>query len=107
MMLSRGESTMTEANEMVRSYMNAAGAVSAAIAEHNRKSMQLSAASALRSLEYLAGLVRVKTGIEAIEVSGAHCRNQLNTLGDFTDSLVDLARKMRGICLAPSERGGA
>ena len=33
---------MTEAREMGRSYMKAAGAASAAIAEHNRKSMQLS-----------------------------------------------------------------
>jgi hypothetical protein len=45
--------------------------------------------------------------MDAIEVSGAHYRNQLNALGDFTDGLVDLSRKMRSICLASSEREGA
>ena len=79
----------------------------ATIADHNRKSMQLSGASALRSFEYLARLAGAKTGIEAIEVSGAHYRNQLNALGEYTDNLVDLARKMRSICLAPSEREGS
>ena len=98
---------MTGAREMGRLYMKAAGAASAAIAEHNRKSMQVSGASALRSFEYLTGLARAKTGMEAIEVSGAHCRNQLNALGDFTDSFVALPRKMRSICLGPSEREGS
>ena len=98
---------MTEAREMGRSYMKAAGAAVATIADHNRKSMQLSGASALRSFEYLARLAGAKTGIEAIEVSGAHYRNQLNALGEYTDNLVDLARKMRSICLAPSEREGS
>jgi hypothetical protein len=98
---------MTEAREIGRSYMKAAGAASAAIAEHNRKSIQLFGASALRSFNYLTGLARAKTGMEAIELSGAHYRNQLNALGDFTDGLVDLSRKMRSICLAPSEREGA
>ena len=73
---------MTKAREMGRSYMKAAGAASAAIAEHNRKGVQLFGASALRSFEYLTGLARAKTGLEAIEASGAHCRNQLNALGD-------------------------
>ena len=95
---------MTEARAMGRSYMKAAGAAVATIADHNRKSMQLSGASALRSFEYLTRLAGAKTGIEAIEVSGAHYRNQLKMLGEHTDGLVDLARKMRGICLAPSER---
>jgi hypothetical protein len=45
--------------------------------------------------------------MDAIEVSGAHCRNQLNAIGDFTDGLVDLARKMRSIFIVPSEREGA
>ena len=98
---------MTEAREMGRLYMKAADAAVTTIADHNRKSMHLSGASALRSFEYWARLAGAKTGIEAIEVSAAHCRHQLSALGDFTDSLVDLARKMRGICLAPSERGGA
>ncbi|MGY2908740.1 hypothetical protein [Bradyrhizobium sp. URHC0002] len=35
---------MTEAREMGRSYMKAAGAAAATIADHNRKSMQLSGA---------------------------------------------------------------
>ena len=98
---------MTEAREMGRSYMKAAGAAVATIADHNRKSMQLSGTSALRSFEYLARLAGAKTGIEAIEVSGAHYRNQLNALGEYSENLVDLARKMRGICLAPSEREGS
>ena len=98
---------MTEAREMGRSYTKAAAAASAAIAEHNRRSMQWSGASALRLFEYLSGLARAKTGLEAIEASGAHCRNQLNAICDFTDGLVDLARKMRSICLVPSEREGA
>ena len=98
---------MTEAREMGRSYMKAAGAAVATIADHNRKSMQLSGTSALRSFEYLARLAGAKTGMEAIEVSGAHYRNQLNALGEYSENLVDLARKMRGICLAPSEREGS
>ena len=92
---------------MGRLYMKAAGTAVAAIADHNRKSMQLSGASALRSFEYLARLAGAKTGIEAIEFSGAHYRNRLNALGEYTDDLVDLARKMRRICLDPSEREGS
>ena len=95
---------MTEAREVGRSYMKAAGAAAATIADHNRKSMHLSGASALRSFEYLARLAGAKTGMEAIEVSGAHYRNQLDALGEYSANLVDLARKMRGICFAPSER---
>jgi hypothetical protein len=97
---------MTEAREMGRRYIKAAGTAVATIADHNRKSMQLSGASALRSFEYLARLAGVKTGMEAIEVWGAHYRNQLNALGEYADNLVDLARKMRSICVAPSEREG-
>lgn len=98
---------MTEAREMGRSYMKFAGAAAATIADHNRKSMQLSGASALISFNYLTRLAGAKTGMEAIEVSGAHYRNQLSALGDFTDNFVDLARKMRSICCAPSEREAA
>jgi hypothetical protein len=98
---------MMETREISRLYMKAAGNAVATIADHNRKSMQLSGAGALRSFEYLARLAGAKTGIEAIEVSGAHYRNQLNALGDYTDNLVDLARKMRTICLDPSEREGS
>jgi len=87
--------------------MKFAGAAAATIADHNRKSMQLSGASALRSFEYFTRIASAKTGMEAIEVSGAHYRNQLNMLGEHTENLVDLARKMRSICLAPSEREGS
>jgi hypothetical protein len=95
---------MTEAREIGRLYMKAAGTAVTTIAD---KSMQLSGASALSSLEYLARLAGVKTGMEAIEVSGAHYRNQLNAFGEYTDNLIDLAREMRRICLAPSEREGS
>jgi Phasin protein len=98
---------MMETREMGRLYMKAAGNAVATIADHNRKSMKLSGASAMRSFEYLAQLASAKTGIEAIEVSGAHYRNQLNALGEYTDNFVDLARKMRRMCLDPSEREGS
>jgi hypothetical protein len=98
---------MTEAREIGRPYMKAAGAAFATIADHNRKTMQLSGASALKSLEYLTRLAGAKTGMEAIETSSAHCRDQLNALGEYTDNLVDLAREMRSICLASSERQGS
>jgi len=87
--------------------MKFAGAAAATIADHNRKSMQLSGASALRSFEYFTRIASAKTGMEAIEVSGAHYRNQLSALGDFMDNFVDLTRKIRGICQAPSERDAA
>ena len=98
---------MTEARETGRLYMKAADAAVTSIADHNRKSMHLSGASAFRSFEYLARLAGAKTGMEAIEVSGAHYRNQLDALGEYSKNLVDLAREMRGICLAPSEREGS
>jgi hypothetical protein len=98
---------MTEAREIGRLYMKAAGTTVTTIADYNRKSMQLSGASALSSLEYLARLAGVKTGMEAIEVSSTHYRNQLNALCEYTDNLIDLAREMRSICLAPSEAKGA
>ena len=101
------EARMTDAREKRQLYMRAADAAVTTIADHNRKSMQLSGASAMRSFEYLGRLAGAKTGMEAIEVSGAHYRNQLNMLGEHTENLVDLARKMRSICLAPSEREGA
>jgi hypothetical protein len=90
-----------ETREMGRLFVKAAGTAVTTIASHNRKSMQLSGTSALRSFEYLARLASVKNGMEAIEVSGAHYRNQLNALGEYTDNLIDLARGMRSICLAP------
>ena len=98
---------MMDSREMGRLYMKGAGNAVATIADHNRKSLQLSGASALRSFVYLARLAGVKTGIEAIEVSGAHYRNQLNALGEYTDNFVDHARKMRRMCLDPSEREGS
>ena len=54
---------MTEAREIGRSYMKAAGTAVTTIADHNRKSMQLSGASALRSFEYLARLA----GVSAVD----------------------------------------
>jgi hypothetical protein len=98
---------MMETREMGRLYMKAAGNAVATIADHNRKSMKLSGASAMRSFECLAQLAGAKTGIEVIEFSGAHYRNQLNALGEYTDNFVDLARKMRRMCLDPSEREGS
>ena len=97
---------MTEAREIGRMYMKAASAAVTTIADHNRKSMQLSRASALRSFEYAARLAGVKTGMEAIEASGAHYRNQLNALGEYTDNFIDLARELRNICLTPLKRDG-
>ena len=40
----------------------------------------MSGASALSSFEYIARLAGAKTGLEVIEISGAHYRNQLNVL---------------------------
>lgn len=98
---------MTEAREIGRAYMKAAGAAVTTIADHNRKSVQLSGTSALRSFVFLARLADAKTGIEAIEATGTHYRNHLSALGEYMDNFIDFVRKMRIICLAPSERGGA
>lgn len=95
---------MTETREMSRLYMEATSNVVGAVADHNLKSMKLSGASALGSFEYCAQLAGAKTGMEVIEFSGAYYRNQLNALADRTDNLIDLARKMRRMCLDPSER---
>ena len=53
---------MMETREMGRSYMKVAGNAVATIADHNRKNMKLSGASALRSFEYLAQLLARKLG---------------------------------------------
>lgn len=98
---------MMDSREMGRLYMKGACNAVATVADHNRKSLQLSDASALRSFVYSARLAGAKTGIEAIEVSGAHYRNQLNALGEYTGNFVDLACKMRRKCLDPSEREGS
>ena len=98
---------MMETREMGRVYMKAANNVAGIIAGYNFKGLQMSRASALNSFEYLTRLAGAKTGMEAIEVSGAHYRNQLSALGEYTDNLVDLARKMRSMCLDPSEREGS
>lgn len=92
-----------ETREIGNLYAKAAGTAVTAIADHNHKSMQLSGASALRSFEYIARLASVKTGLEAVEVSNAHYRNQLKALCDYGDNLVDLTRKMRSIRLTSSE----
>ena len=85
---------MMDSREMGWLYMKGVGNAVATIADHNRKSLQLSDASALRSFVYLARLAGAKTGIEAIEVSGAHYRNQLNALGvEVRRTNCDLARR--------------
>ena len=59
----------------------------------------VSGASALRFFDYLTRLSGAKTGMEAIEISGAHYRNQLTALGEYADNVIDFAREMRAICL--------
>jgi hypothetical protein len=98
---------MIDPREMSLLYKKAAGSTVVAIADYNRRSMQASGASALRSFDYLTRLAGAKTGMEAIEISGAHYRNQLTALGEYADHLVDLAREMRAICLDRSERSGS
>lgn len=98
---------MMETRDISRLYMKTASTAVETIADYNLKSMKLASASALRSFEYLAQLAGAKTGMEVIEFSAAHYRNRLNALGDRTDNLVDLARKMRMMCLDPSGREGS
>jgi hypothetical protein len=88
-------------------YKKAAGSTVVAIADYNRRSMRVSGASALRSFDYLTRLAGAKTGMEAIEISGAYYRNQLIALGEYADHFVDLAREMRAISLDRSERSGS
>jgi hypothetical protein len=85
--------------------MKAASNVTRTITGHNLKGMKLSGDSALRSFEYVARLAGSKTGLEMIECSGAHYRNQLNVLGDYADDFVDLASKMRKMWQDPSIAG--
>lgn len=96
-----------DTRDISRFYMKTASTAVGAIADYNLKSMKLAGASALRSFEYLSQLAGAKTGMEAIEVSGAHYRNQLSALGDRTDDLVDFARKMRMMCLDSAKREGS
>ena len=95
---------MMETREMDRVYMKAANNVAGIIAGYNFKSLQMSRASALSSFEYLTRPAGAKTGMEAIEVSGAHYRNQLDVLRGYTDDLVDVAFKMRSMWQDRSER---
>ncbi|HMM87626.1 phasin family protein [Bradyrhizobium sp.] len=81
-------------SEMGRLCLDSASSVARAVADHNLKNMRLSSDNALRSLEYVTQLADAKTGLEVIALSGAHCQNQLNVLGGYTDNLVDLIRKM-------------
>lgn len=96
-----------DSREMSLLYKKAAGSTVVAIAGYNRRSMRVSGASALRSFDYLTRLAGAKTGMEAIEISCAHYRNQLAALGEYADNVVDLAREMRAICLDRSERSGS
>jgi hypothetical protein len=96
---------MTEAREIGRLYMNAASNVVTAIADHSRKTVQLAGNKAFQSFAHLARLAGAKTGMEAIEVSDAYYRNhQIGALGQHANNLIDLTRRMRSVCLAPSER---
>jgi hypothetical protein len=95
---------MTEAQTIGRLYVNAASDVVAAIADHSRKTVQLAGNNTLQSFAYLARLAGAKTGMEAIEVSDAYYRNQIVALGQHANNLIDLTRRMRSICLVPSER---
>jgi len=85
---------MTKASEMGRLCMNAASNVAGTLAEHNLKSMKLSSNGTRRALEYVAQLVGAKTAREVIELSGAHCRGQLNVLGCHTGNLIALVYKI-------------
>jgi hypothetical protein len=99
--------SIIEARALGPSYVKAAGTAITTIADYNRKCMQLSGASTLRSFEYLARLAVVKTGAEGIEVSGTHYRTQLNTFANIPITLIGLAREMRSVYLASSEREGS
>lgn len=81
-------------SEMGRLCLDSASNVVLAVADHNLKNMKLSSDNALRSFEYMTRIADARTGLEVIALSGAHCHNQLNVLGGYTDNLVDLIRKM-------------
>jgi len=93
-----------ETREIGRLCMNAMSNVAGTIADHNLKSMRLSGDSTLRSFEYMTQLAGARTGLDVIELSGAHCRNQLNVLGCYTGDIVDLVWRCRGTWQNPSER---
>ena len=84
---------MMETREMGRLCMHAASNVVGTIADHNLKSMRLSIANTLRSFEYAAQLAGAKTGAEVMELSSAHCLDQLNVLRCCFDDIVDLVCK--------------
>jgi hypothetical protein len=98
---------MMETRGMDRLYMKAANNVADIIAGYNFKSLQMSRASALSSFEYMARLAGSKTGLEVIKNSEALYRNQLDVLRGYTDDLVDLAFKKRGMRQDRSEREGS
>jgi hypothetical protein len=80
--------------EMGRLCLESASSVACAVADHNLRNMKLSSDNALRSFVYMTQLADAKTGLQVIALSGAHCHNQLNVLGGYTENLVDLIRKM-------------
>jgi hypothetical protein len=92
---------MTKTSELGRLCMNAASNVAGAIADHYLKNMQLSGDNALRSFEYMARLAGATTGLEAIELSGAHYRRQLNVLDCYTGNLIALVCKMSSELVEP------
>jgi hypothetical protein len=65
--LSLKERVMVRTSETGRLCMNAASNVVGTIADHNFKSMKLSADSTVRSCEYVAQLAGAKTGLELLE----------------------------------------
>ena len=80
--------------EMGRLCMHAASKVVGTIADHNLKTVKLSVANTLRSFEYVAQLAGAKTGAEVMELSSAHCLNQLNVLRCSFGNRLDLVCKM-------------
>ena len=84
---------MMETREIGRLCMHAASNVVGTITDHNLNSMKLSIANTRRSFEYAAQLARAKTGAEVMELSSAHCLNQLNVMRCCRDRLVDLICK--------------
>ena len=49
---------ISRTSEMGRRYLDSASNVARAVADHNLKNMKLSSDNALRSFEYMAGIIR-------------------------------------------------
>jgi len=92
---------MMEAREIGRLGMNVASNVAGSIVDHNLKSMRLSDDMLLMSFEYITQLAGAKTGRDVIELSSAHCRNQLNVMSCYTSNLLDLVCKLPRVVAEP------